>query len=314
MEFLGRRFSQVIDITQARNFSSEDIQAARDILQSRWSSDTISTLDDSEIRTAPYVPTPNPHPENGLVSNYPLFSVTETNNPRSHSPETEESYPSSPPSPRMQPRLARPSHTVSILTPPPPLQPARMLQQRSRPVIERSNTTADYQFPSRPPSGMTRPSLNRSISAPFFSSADRDRPYAQALLLRAAGTFPIARPIPGESRLRESTRRESIMSYMTEDSPMMSRRSSMVPERRNSISSMTSADRRFSPDFGDGMVMQAQAGVRTRQSLSSKGDGLRRPLVPSSLPPIEDGRALTRQSHDSGSKSQQEYASLLWHL
>lgn len=278
MELLRRRFSEVVEVTQ--NSDSEDelqpghIAIARAaMMQSPWTPDYDSEdEEDSEIHTAPYVPTPDMNiPVRshvpGLLSNYPLPSAV----PESPTLGSPSDY-SAQASPVVRPRPIRMRSHQLIATPPPPAQPQDILRARGRPAFPRAAT--DYQFPPRsmgvPVGAGPPPALARATSTPFFSAVQKAQPLAQALELRAAGTFPVARSIPiGISPLRAQTRRESVVSdggsrrgsILPSSEPRMSldsrrfsvastgsRRGSIVAERRMSIVMGISVPRRMSTE------------------------------------------------------------------
>ncbi|ORX40190.1 hypothetical protein BD324DRAFT_607253 [Kockovaella imperatae] len=246
---LSRRFSEVVEVTQGADVYGDTFHA-RDRLQSQWSASSISSMTDSEIMTESYAPTPDMPPVQGLISNYPLASVAIVNhNEPPSTSQTSQSAFSEHLSPAIPPRMLHPEAArAAILTPPAPPQPATMWRERNRPMLQRNATAGEYQFPPRLPQapvGTSRPkTLSRSVSAPFFGSADRDRPYAHALALHAAGAFPVARPEPiGATPLRASLRRDSIASIVSDVSAPESRRPSL-----KAYAGMNE-QRRFSTDF-----------------------------------------------------------------
>ena len=221
---LGRRFSEVVEVTCPSDSDDDDTAVARAAM-SQWSPYTSTDEDDdddeSEINTAPYFPTPVLAPTiPALLSNYPLSSVA-----REHYLNTPSDLSASP-SPVIPARIVEADHHRLISTPPPPMAPSALLRERSRPALARAAT--DYQFPPRTggvPAGAAppRPMLNRATSTPFFSAALRSQEAAREIAQRVTtsfpvpgrctGSFPIARPTPlGISPLRISLRRESVIS------------------------------------------------------------------------------------------------------
>lgn len=242
IEILARRFSELVEVIAPSPGDEEqdgmdDVAYAREMI-SRWSPYSTDTMTDvSEIRTAPYVPTPEVASAIPTIwSNYPLESVA-----REYSLNT----------PDMDDRLPIPSYRrrssprIPVeYTPPPPREPSEQIRQRARPGIVRATT--DYVFPASLPvdplETMSRPVPRRAISTPQLHSAyvkveetvESPTTRVPALSNRnpPTGSFPLARSHPlGLSRLRESTRRTSASSDILPGP----RRPSSVAERRISI-------------------------------------------------------------------------------
>ena len=288
MDMLGRRFSEVVEVTIASDDGEDDTSMARRMM-SRWSPYSSSTdYTDSEVHTAPYMPTPQLRPDiNGLPSNFPLASVPSTQTPDNRSDISDYDLHSNSPSPIPRRVLPPLSMSRSFSTPSPPPAPMDILRRRARPPFPRAATTTEYQFPLRSagvPIGasmpVVRPALGRSVSTPLFASNIRAQKAVAVLETRAAGSFPIARQVPiGRSRLRESLRRQSIVSDGGD-----SRRGSLLTDRRMSalrdsieIPRRNSADsRRASPADGSRRQSATQDGPR-RQSVNQ--DGSRRQSV-----------------------------------
>lgn len=210
MDLLRRRFSEAVEVTQSPEMNHTSmVRAALLQLQSPWSPDAYSDDDESEINTAPYVPTPDiPRHQPTLLSNYPLESAV-----RADVTELDILESSVQISPVIPSDFGLPAQRL-FSTPPPPAQPIDILKAKNRyiPGFDR-----DYQFPPRSAgvpegAGPPRPDLIRSKSTPFPLSAAETKPIPPKLK-RSAGSFPIARSVPlGISPLRASTRRESVMS------------------------------------------------------------------------------------------------------
>ncbi|WRT67713.1 uncharacterized protein IL334_004685 [Kwoniella shivajii] len=270
LELLRRRFSEVVDVV----YSSDEEEEVRGAWAYQWSPATEETdydEDDSEIHTAPYVPTPDLRTGSipSLYSNFPLESVAMV---PAHPQEDNESSPLDS-SPLLQaPRFAIPTMQM-IGTPPPPAQPNAILRNRSRPVLNRSATT--YVPPRSigvpPGAAPPRPGLARSVSNPFFSSSTSSQEAAKALEIRAAGSFPIARATPlGTSPLRESMRRQSVVS----DGEAL-RKGSLDDRRRSSLAPIGQRDRRSGSTTSDNEATRRASLAERRLSLV-KESALRR--------------------------------------
>lgn len=259
MDLLRRRFSEVVEISGEED-GRADTAIARRII-SQWSpySDNDDDDDASEIHTAPYLPTPPIRaPVPTVLSNYPLTSIATEPEYADTSSEMLISRTSSPASPlytaRSLPRIPRPPPR-QFATPPPPVQPATILRERTRPGMQRAIT--DYQFPPKGdviPTGATvpRPTLHRSTSTPFFSASAKGRDEAMILSARVSGAFPLQRPAPlGVSPLREGIRRQSIVSDSSRRGSVIDSRRPSIQDRRVSLARETdlrrvSMDRRMS--------------------------------------------------------------------
>jgi hypothetical protein len=283
MDTLGRRFSEVVEVTCPSDSDSEASSLGRNdtaIARARmsvWSPDSSTDNDtDSEIHTAPYFPTPPMNPIfPSVLSNYPLSSVA-----RDVIPISTPSEFSAAPSPVIPTRLIRPSSLQLLSTPPPPAQPQAILRSKTRPGFPRAAT--DYTFPARSDgvplgAGPPRPAiLNRSISTPFFSAAPAAREAAHNLEKRVAGTFPMARSIPlGVSPLRASLRRGSVISDDGADSRRASHAERRSSQLREGPTRRSSADTRRSSKSGPASRQGSVGGTKQRQgsttSMGSRG-------------------------------------------
>ncbi|WWD04792.1 hypothetical protein V865_002863 [Kwoniella europaea PYCC6329] len=240
LDLLRRRFSEVVEVTHGYSDEEDDLDGAWDY--QAWSSCTedydTEYDDDSEIRTESYVPSPDSR--NGaflpsLFSNYPLESVAVA--PTSVAPDDNglDLSSVSPSSLLQAPRFTQDDITLErIGTPPPSAQPNAILRDRSRPTLNRAitNYVAPRTVGVPPGAAPPRPGLAKSVSNPHVTSSSSSKEAINALEIRAAGSFPLARTTPlGVSPLRESLRRQSIISDCGESS----RRSSLGERRRSSL-------------------------------------------------------------------------------
>lgn len=292
LDVLARRFSELVEVVSPDPGESEaygyaDVAYARHMI-SRWSPYSTET-DVSEVRTAPFAPTPQMVPPvPALLSNYPLSSVAREE--YSYSLNTPEDPLEEPVFPRSPGRLP------VEYTPPPVTQPSFDLRRRARPNFARAAT--DFTFPTRSVFGVSqtdsaeagasipvaRPSPRRAVSTPQLPvlPSMSDPIEIPSTLVRspslpksggATGSYPLARSQPlGHSRLRESMRRASEASD-TLAIPTDQRKSSIVAERRMSIveqgSSRAFANRKMS--LGTSPTREASVSPRSsrRPSLNN---------------------------------------------
>jgi hypothetical protein len=174
---------------------------AREMISS-WSPYSTDT-DQSEILTAPYIPTPQRPSVPVLLSNFPLSSVAREVN--LNTPHMDDS-PFQPATRGLA--IQQPSWSA---TPPQPEEPRRILRARARPNLGR--TTTGYEFPAQNLDTIAaigpRPSLRRAISTPQLFAVlpipipSPERTVSQ--ISRPTGSFLLARSQPlGLSPLRES--------------------------------------------------------------------------------------------------------------
>ena len=332
---LGRRFSEVVEVTvvsdsegdassyQGSGSYTHHPSLARAALQSPWSPETLTDDDeDSEIMTAPYVPTPDmPSRRPLLLSNYPLPSAVRDDLPYEtpNDSPSEASVASPSPMPPQRPRVI--SQTL-LATPPPPARPLHILRGRQRPSFPRAAT--DYHFPPRSEgvpagAGPPRPTLSRAISTPFFSTPQKTQPIAIALAQRATEGFAIARSVPlGASPLKNTLRRQSIASEVSEPrrgslqiDPLDSRRSSLQPRRLSMDSRPSSfAERRMSIVNGT-CLPPRRISNDTRRSSTKSLAGSRRSSSGSVAPRRDSGAETRRSSADRRSSQASRKSSVV---
>ena len=266
MSSLGRRFSEVVEITCASSDSEEEHTAVARSALSRWSAESSDNESDySEIMTASYAPTPEVSTIPSILSNFPLSSVA-------RQPDTPSDMSASP----IMPRFTR-SRRQQLSTPSPEPNPLNVLRNRSRPTMARA--VSEYQFPPKPaqfsigvPPGVAppKPAMNRAVSAPFLGSAQGR---AVNMAIRAVpALFPIL-PL-GTSPLREMVRRQS--AYSDGESsrrPSVADRRASIGDRRTSLAdrrtSLAKEARRESIDSRRGSLSKYSNG--RKMSLPRKG-------------------------------------------
>lgn len=290
MNVLSRRFSEAIEIASPACTDDLDQPAITRRSISEWSPYTVSSVDDeSEIHTAPFVPTP-PAPRliPTVLSNFPLASVArEPTDPLDIASTT--SSPTFPSRERPLMPTATPS-ARALATPPPPAEPSQLLRSRSRPSLKRTMT--EYQFPPKGTNGVPlgaaapRPGLARAASVPFFSAtavpqtispSRDDAPFK-------VGSLPIQRPnVLGSSPLRESVRRSSVASFNASRRPSLTTPSGPyspsrppVAARRTSASAGGQDDlRRYSFDQRMSLDNRSSLSLAT-SALRKDSDAMRR--------------------------------------
>jgi hypothetical protein len=270
MDLLRRRFSECVEVTMTSDegaWSDHTSMARAALLHTPWTPGEDSEgEEESEIHTAPYVPTPDmSFRRPALLSNYPLPSAVR---------EVEQLDTPSDRSGSISPTLfrrrlrGRAEDDTSISTPPPFSQPIAIRTGQHRKTL--AGTLSEFQFPPRSVgvpvgAGPPRPSHNGATSAPFLSQRERFSCDPLSLEKRATGCFPLARPAPlGSSPLRSvspmhTTRMVKIEQWregqsvhgarrISEDRRMSidSRRGSIVAERRMSIVHGSSGSRKQS--------------------------------------------------------------------
>ena len=143
MNLLSRRFSEAIEIASPAFTDDMDQPASARRSISQWSPYSASSIgdDESEIDTAPYVPTPPaPRVIPAVLSNFPLSSVATDRIDLEPSSEAS--------SPAFLSSRSRPLPVIPVAaesqgamsTPPPPTEPAQLLRSRSRPCLDRAMT------------------------------------------------------------------------------------------------------------------------------------------------------------------------------
>ena len=231
MSQLARRFSELVQVISPMVGDDEDegrgdVDMAREMISS-WSPYSTET-DQSELLTAPYIPTPQRPSVPVLLSNFPLSSVVREVNLNTPDMDVSPFQPAT--------RGLAIQQSSWPATPPQPEEPRRILRARVRPNLGR--TATGYEFPTQNLDTITaigpRPSLRRAISTPQLFAVlpipipSPERTIAQTS--RPTGSFPLARSQPlGQSPLRESAQpvRPVVMPEL--------RRPSFVAERRISI-------------------------------------------------------------------------------
>ena len=258
MDLIRRRFSEAVEVTRTPE-QDHPMMARMALLQlqSPWSPDVYSDDEDSEVMTAPYVPTPDmPRRPPTLLSNYPLSTAVRADTIEPSTPES-----SARASPAGTSSFPLPSKQP-LLTPPPPTQPIDILKARKKPV---HCFDVNYQFPPRSAgvpegAGPPRPTLNRATTMAIIPSAENSKPVPPKLR-RAVGSFPSMRDSGlGISPLHTLLRSDSVASAesMNRAISMDSKNSGFAPPistRRDSTryasspQSSTSTDARGSFDM-----------------------------------------------------------------
>jgi hypothetical protein len=309
MSQLARRFSELVQVISPMVGEEEgrrEVDMAREMISS-WSPYSTET-EESEILTAPYVPTPQgPPPVPVLLSNFPLSSsVREVN---LNTPDTEIS-PFQPATRGLA--IQQPAWPA---TPPQPEEPRRILRARVRPNLGR--TATGYEFPAQNLETIAkigpRPSLRKAISTPQLSavlpipipapSPERTIPKSNG----PTGSFPLARSQPiGLSRLRQSAGpvQPTIVPEL--------RRPSFVAERRISIvengGRRISGSRKLSATLSPASTPPRKLSVDSRKGSSARK--LSSNLLDVQRPSMDGSRKSSNASRQSSVVSLGEYGYL----